>query len=83
MKAPDRASLAGKRCAASAVHSLPLIGCKGCGVDVQPVVFWNKMHLQGNCPRCGKYVKNLSQVTPWIELAPPKIIELRLFKDAA
>ena len=46
-----------------------------CG-PVEPVLAWKYMadgraHLGGYCPRCGKWIKWLSQNAEWLAQAPP------------
>jgi len=55
-----------------AEDSLARIECTRCQVTVTPKVYWRGMHLCGECPSCGDWLKWLPQQHPWLSLAAPE-----------
>lgn len=49
--------------------------CAACA-EVRPRLTWQAKagggyHLRADCPRCGRYIKFVPQVEPWVEMAGP------------
>lgn len=55
------------------MHSFKL-PCSCCGIEVTPLAYWVPyqnglgQHLRADCPQCGRYLKFLPQIEPYLSM---------------